>query len=156
MKTKYVKCLCVVQGGCDICIRFNQKFMFCTNRGIHLSFWLFWEYAASALENVHFTMLCYRDFHFTVRYYGIPILPPAGRINVTFQRFDHGRKLNLQYGCDKNVIPRESWFNYDDRLPLCLSFKFLRLYSTYGCNENFEWLIKLSFGMKVIQQRTFL
>jgi hypothetical protein len=28
-----------MQGGCDMCIRFNQKFMFCTDRGIHLSFW---------------------------------------------------------------------------------------------------------------------
>jgi hypothetical protein len=104
----------------------------------------------------HFTTRCYRDFHFTTHYYGINILPPAGRINVTFQHFDRGRKPNLQYGCDKNVIPRESCFNFDYRLPLCLSFRFLRLYNTYGCNENFEWLMKLFFGMKVIQQRTFL
>jgi hypothetical protein len=136
-----------------MCIRFNRKFMFCTDRGIHLSFWLCWEHVASTLENFHITTRCYRDFHFTARHYGIPILPPAGQINMTFQRFDRGRKPNLRYKCYKNFIPRESCFNFDFRLPLCLSFRFLRLYSTYGCNENFERLMKLSFGMKVIQQR---
>jgi hypothetical protein len=115
------KCLCVVQGGCDSCIRFNRKLMFCTNRGIHLSSWLCWEYAASALGNFHFTTRCYGVFHFTARRYGIPILLPVGRIYVTFQRFDRGRKPNFRYSCDKNVIPRESCFNFDYRL----SFRFL-------------------------------
>jgi hypothetical protein len=114
-------------------LRFNRTYMFCTDRGKHLSFWLC---RASALGNVHFTTRCYRyfhfpshrnfwDFHFTVRHYGIPILPPAGRINVAFQRFDHGRKPNFRYRCDKNVIPRESCLNFNYRLPLCLSFQFL-------------------------------
>jgi hypothetical protein len=65
------------------------------------------------------------DFHFTARHYGILILPPAGRINVIYQRFDRGRKPNFRYLCDKNVIPRESCFNFDYRLPLCLLFRFL-------------------------------
>jgi hypothetical protein len=120
-----IKCVCVVQGGCDMCIRFNRKFMFCTDRGIHLSFWLCWEYAASALENFHFITRCYRDFHFTAYHYGIPVLPSAGRINVIFQRFGRGRKPNFRYRCDKNVIPWDSCFQFDYRLPLCLSFRFL-------------------------------
>jgi hypothetical protein len=53
------------------------------------------------------------DFHFTARHYGIPILPTAGRINVTFQRFDRGRKPNFRYRCDKNIISRESCYNFD-------------------------------------------
>jgi hypothetical protein len=148
-----------------MCIRFNRKFMFCTDHGIHLNLWLCWEYAVSALGNFHFTTRCYRDFHFpshrtfwdfhfNARHYGIPILPLAGRINVIFRRFDRGRKPNIRYRCDKNVIPRKSCFNFHYHLPLCLSFRFLRLYSIYECNENFEWLMKLSFGMKVIQQWT--
>jgi hypothetical protein len=140
-----------------MCIRFNRKAVFSTDRGIRwCSFWLSWEYVVSTLGIFHLTTQCYRDFHFTARHYGIPILPSAGRINVTFQRFDRGRKPNIRYRCDKNVIPRESYFNFDYRLPLCLSFRFLRLYSTYEYNENFDWLMKLSFGMKVIQQRTIL
>jgi hypothetical protein len=91
-----------MQGGCDMCIKFNRKCMFCTDRGIHLSFWLC---CASALGNFHFTTRRYRDFHFTAHHHGIPILPPAGRINVTFQRYDRRRKPNFQYKCDKNVIP---------------------------------------------------
>jgi hypothetical protein len=146
-----------------ILVRFNRKFMFCTDRGIHLSFWLCWEYAASVLGNFHFTTWFYKDFHFpspprnfcdfhfTNRHYGIPILPSAGRMNLAFQHFDRGRKPNYRYRCDKNVIPRESCFNFDYRLPLYLSFRFLRLYSPYDCNDNFEWLMKLSFGIKVIQ-----
>jgi hypothetical protein len=121
-KRNMFKCLCVVQGGCDMCIRFNRMFMFCTDRGIHLSFWLCW---ASALENFHFSTRRYRDFHFTARYYGIPILTPTGRINVTFQRFDCGWKPNFHYRYDKNIIPRESSFNFDYHLPLCLSFRFI-------------------------------
>jgi hypothetical protein len=90
------KCLCVVQGGCDMCIRFNRNFMFCTDRNIHLSFRLCWEYAASALGNIHLTTRCYGnfqfpssrtfwDFRFTACHCGISILPHAKRINVTFQ-----------------------------------------------------------------------
>jgi hypothetical protein len=128
------KCLRVVQGGCVMRISVNRKLMFRTDRGIHLSFWLCW---ASALGNFHFTTRCYRDFHFpspprtfwdfyfTGRHYGIPILPPSGRINVAFQCFDCGRKPNFRYGCDKNVIPTESCFNFNYRLPLCLSFRFI-------------------------------
>jgi hypothetical protein len=104
-----------------MCIRFNRKFMFCTDRGIHLSLWLCWEYAASALGNFHFTTRSYRDFHFpstrtfwdfhfTDHRYGIPILPPAGRINGTLQRFDRGRKPNFWYRCDNTY--REPCFNF--------------------------------------------
>jgi hypothetical protein len=162
-KRNMFKCLCVVQGGYNMCIRFNQKFMFCTDHGICTFKFLLWW--ASALGNFHFTTRCFRDFHFsctfwnfhfTVRHCGISILPPAGRIYVIFQRFNRGRKLNFRCRCDENVIPRESCFNFDYRLPLCLSFRFIRLYSTYKCNENFEWLMQLSFEVKLIQQRTIL
>jgi hypothetical protein len=131
------KCLCVVQRDCYMCIKFNRKYMFCMDRGIHLSFWLCWEYAACALGNSHFTTRSYRDFHFPspahtfwdfyyiTRHYVISILPPAKRINETFQHFDRGRKPNFRYRYDKSVIPRESYFNFDYRLPLCLSFRFL-------------------------------
>jgi hypothetical protein len=77
------KCLCLVQGGCEMCIRFNRNFMFYTDRSIYLSFWLSW---ASALGNFHFTTRCYRDFYFPSpsHFLGFPLYrPPLWDFHLT-------------------------------------------------------------------------
>jgi hypothetical protein len=57
-----------MQGVYIVNIRFNQKFMFCNDRGIRFSFWLYREYASSTFGIP--TLL--------LDTMGIPTLPRAG------------------------------------------------------------------------------
>jgi hypothetical protein len=90
-----------MQGGSNMNMGFNQKFMSCEDRGIRFSLWLHWEYAPSTFDVFILPSGTFGDSTFHPVLWGFPLYRSLNEKRSLFQRFNCDGKPNFRYRRDK-------------------------------------------------------